>query len=323
MSITWDQIDALVTQTAADLRASGRDDWLAERLNVVGASESPSILGVGYETRFCVWARKVGLLPDDEAKEIFEFGHVLQPAIIELLRRKTGLLIRDEDPWTIRRHPHLSWMGCSLDADIAAGSTRRSEFPPGYAVVECKNVGAYNGADWKGQEPPLRFNVQIQQQMAVTGATWGIVVGLIGGNKLVYHVVHRDDTFIDRMVRALGDFWELVEAYRAGDESAKPPVDDTETLSRALARMYPRENGDSKALPAEATEFDAERVGLKEQIKTLETRERWLDNWFKAEIGEASEGLLPGGGRYTLREQTRKEYVCPESTFRVLRRSAK
>lgn len=288
-----------------------RESWLSERRTFIGASDAPSILGVGYETPFAVWARKTGALPPDESEnELLECGLVLQPAIIELLRRRSGYQVVEEPAWTVRRHPHISWLGCSLDAFI-------DDAEAGIGVVEAKNVGSYNAADWKDQEPPLRYNVQVQAQMAVTGATWAIVVGLIGGNRLVWHTVPRDDTFIDRMVRALGEFWELVES------GTPPPVDGSEYTARVLARIFPVDNGSIVRLPDESRDWDSALVGLKAQRSVIDKNIGLLENQFKAALGESSEGLLPDGGRYTWKEQTRKEYVCPESKFRVLRRAAK
>lgn len=289
-----------------------RESWLAERRTLIGASDAASILGVGYQSPFAVWAEKTGAVEcdDRDATEAMECGLALQPGILSLLRRRSGLDVIAEPDWSLRRHPYLSWLGCSLDAYV-------DDDEAGMGVVEAKNVGGYNASEWKDSEPPLRFNVQVQCQMAVTGATWAIVVGLIGGNRLVWHTVARDDTFIDRMVRALGEFWALVESR------TPPPVDGSEHTARVLARMFPRDDGSVVSLPDEAREWDSALVALKAQRSAIDKNVTLLENQIKAALGEASEGLLPDGGRYTYRAQTRKEYVCPESTFRVLRRSSK
>ncbi len=73
-------------------------------------------------------------------------------------------------------------------------------------------------------------------------------------------------------------------------------------------------------LPAEAADWTDEIEAAKEQIKSAEAMKTAAENRIKAALGDATFGLLPNGGLWSWKTQTRKEYVSPETTFRVLRR---
>ena len=288
---------------------SERAAWLAERNTILGASESPSICGVGYESPYAVWARKCGLVPsDEEESELLEAGTLLQPAIIALARRRTGLDIR-EAPLEIRRGV-VPYVGCTLDAYYHDDE--------GLLVpVECKNVGLYNAGQWKDDLPPIRVNVQVQHQMYVAEAPRALVLGLIGGNRLVVREVPRDEGFIRVLLGVLRHFWGHVE------RKDPPPVDGSESTAETLAKLYDRETGDEVELPDEAAVWDRERLEAIEAEKAAKGRRAAAENALKAAIGSAAAGRLPGGGVYRWRTIERAGYTCQATSYRQLTRSAK
>jgi predicted phage-related endonuclease len=75
-------------------------------------------------------------------------------------------------------------------------------------------------------------------------------------------------------------------------------------------------------LPPEAEEWDSKLAIAKEAIKTAEATKTEIENKIKAAMGNHTIGQIPGGGRFTWKEQT-NQYPAREayqSTFRVLRR---
>lgn len=289
-----------------------RAAWLESRRSMIGASESPTILGVGYaeSSVWDVWARKTGRLPvgDDDEAEFLEWGHAIQPVALGIFSRRTGIQVADPGEFTVTRHPTIPWLGATLDG-IA-------DTPDGLAVVECKNVGQYNSRDWEADEPPLRVNVQIQHQIEVAGATHGYAVACVGGNRLVWRRVERDDRFIAVMLDRLAEFWRLVET------DTPPEVDGSSATAGVLSRLWPEDTGAMILLPDDADQWDAELQTVKAELKTLEERERLLKNRFAAALESASLGQTPRGAIYTYKSQTHKEHVVKESMFRVLRRKS-
>lgn len=300
-----------MTTTVEQLPALASDPSV--RATYLGSSDSPPVLGCGFsgENQHTVWSRKVGLLPEMEDNEQLLCGRVLQPAICELLRLKTGYDVRPHDE-TRQLHHELSWLGATPDSFIHGD-------PRGLGIGELKNVGQYNAAEWKGIEPPLRVAVQVQHQMLVTGATWGISAGLIGGNKLVYFEFGLHSRLIDAMLPALRTFWGYVESR------TPPPVDGSEGCSESLKRLYPNDNGKSVSLPVDACGWFDELTALKRFEKRIAERRMAIENLVKSAIGESSVGVLPDGRQFTWKQQT-SNYPAREaysSTFRVLRQSTK
>jgi putative phage-type endonuclease len=300
---------------AIDIVCHSREQWLATRRNSIGASESPTLFGEGYanQSPYTIWADKLGLTerdPDEEAKleERFRCGQVLQPAILQLFSERTRLKVEDPGEFTVRLHPEHRWMSATLDG-VCEHPTR------GPCVVEAKNVSGFNAAEWRDGVSPLRVQVQVQHQLAVTGYAVGYIVGLIGGNEL--HVVEmpRDDTFIDvALIPTLDRFWRRVE------DRTPPEIDDSKATAALLAKLFPDDNGEAVELPPEAAGWDERLQRVKEEIKGCEAVERHLSNKLREAIGANTIGVLPGGGQYSLTTTHRKEYTVAAKSFRTLRR---
>jgi len=291
-------------------------EWLEARNSVIGASESASIFGLGYadESPMTVWARKRGLLQSKDDTEVIECGRVLQPSIIELFRRRYLRTNPDLNPdfrrpplgeFTLCRSTKHHWLGASLDDYFVDGL--------GAAVVEAKNVGAYMAHEWDDSEP-LKFEIQGQQQMAVTGTERCFVVGLLGGNKLVWRELHRNDRFIDAMINKLAEFQEMVDA------GIEPPADASEATKKALQKIHPLDNGETIVLPIEAEDWHRAFAQAKADVKDAESRELEFGNKIRQAIGDNTGGLLGDGSRYTYKHGDKQVYCCQECGF--VKRSA-
>lgn len=299
---------------------SNREEWLKARRRHIGASDSPSIFGVGYTDAKSVWAEKVGLSiggepeDDEEENEIDELdiGTIIQPSIIEVARRVLGIPITAEPDHTIRVHPDYPWLAASLDAWALDDS--------GLIVpVEIKNVGIYLARDWSSEEPPLAFNVQAHHQMAVTGAKRAILFGLIGGNKPAWHCIERNEAFIAAMLTRLEEFWGYVTRHEEPPDELSDPV----KVAKAVAKLHPLDNGETVNLPIEFGEVLNELEAAKAAIKAAEAIKAKAEAKIKDALRDATYGDLADGRSISWKTQTRAEYVVAETTFRVLRASAK
>lgn len=306
-------------------------DWLEARKSGIGASEVSAIFGVGYanQSPITVWNSKVGgpqpEIPAEQLRRMAR-GKKLEPVIASEFEAETGLIAVDPGDYTIFRSSEYPWLFATLD--------RFTVHPDhGPIPVELKAVHGRFHAEWDiEEEPPLKFNVQTQTQMAVTGASHCYLVGLVGGDEVVVRLVERNQRFIDAMIARLTEFWGFVLRREM------PPVDESEATKTILGLIYPRDLGHEVSLPVNAVEWDRELIEVKESIKALEARKDGLENQLRAAIGNATRGCLVVGGSYTLKQQTRTTIdaerlrsqfpeaaaVCSrESSFRVLRRSNK
>jgi putative phage-type endonuclease len=305
-------------------------EWLEARKSGIGASEVASVFGCGYANTspITVWAAKTGgprMEFSDEQLRRMNRGKKLEPVIASEFAEETGLECYDPGDFTIYRSIDCPWLFATLDRWCVA---------PGYGPipVELKAVNGRFRGDWdESDEPPLKYMVQCQTQMAVTGAAACYLVGLIGGDEIVVRLIERNDRFIEAMIAKLAGFWGYVVNH------LMPPVDESEATRAMLGLIYPKDTGAEISLPIDFIELDRELLSLKEQKKTIETRIDGIENMIKAELKTATRGCLPVGS-YSWKEQTRTSidadslrHELPEiaerfskvSSFRVLRRSSK
>lgn len=293
------------------LAASTREEWLALRPRFIGASESAGILGANpWASPASIWARKVGLEEDDaEASEAAEWGLRLEPVVADAYADRTGRTVTDPGRFTVQLHPEHEILGATLDRVLP-----EAEGKEGPGVLEIKTTHAFNASAWE-DGPPLHYQIQVQHQMAVTGYRWGAVAVLIGGNRLMYADVERNDRFIDVLVEKLTRWWDR---YVVAEQM--PEVDGSEATAKVLRLLYPTSNGQTISLPSSFAEVAADLDRLKEERKRVEAAIRAHENAIKAALGENECGVLPDGSGWTYRSQTRGQHVVKESTFRVLRR---
>lgn len=288
-----------------------RAEWIKARHTGLGGSDIAPMLGLvpQWKSPFALWAEKTGLAENDAALdelEYIEWGNVLEEPIAKKYQKVTGRDLFDPGRFSIIRHPSIPFMHCTIDRKITPIDDR------GEGILEIKNVGLQKAADWE-TEPPLNYQVQLQHQLAVTGAAWGSFAVLIGGQKFIWLDVPRDEKLIAYLIEKETEFWAMVES------ETPPEVDTSYATAQALERMYPKDTGESVDLPAEFTALRDQRNELRAQIKDAEQRIQLIDNRIKDAMRTASVGLLPDGSGFSWKTQQRKEFTVKASEFRVLR----
>jgi len=200
-------------------------------------------------------------------------------------------------------------MSYSPDGWIEAGD------PQGPGVLQCKAVNAYQRDDWE-DEPPLSYQVQLQHEMAVEGAQWGVLAALIGGQRFRWFRVERHATFVARLILCEQRFMRGVLAKE------RPPIDGSAACAELLRTLHPADQGTVVNLPDEAVEWDAQRQAACAEIKRLEAIRAEAENNIKAAIGDAEVGMLPGLVSYSWKATTYtyKATSAREEVRRVLRR---
>jgi predicted phage-related endonuclease len=201
-------------------------------------------------------------------------------------------------------------MLATLDREVQADDK------DGPGCMDAKNVGAYRLDEWK-DGVPLYYQVQLQHQMEVTGWKWGSLAALIGGNTFRWMDVERNEDFIEVLRRKTLEFWKLVESR------TPPEVDGSASTAEVLRKLFPRDSGETIALPGEATQWDVEYAEACEQISAAAKRKDAAKAKLVAALGNATFGVLQSGGRWSYKAQTRAKHTVEESTSRVLRRLAK
>lgn len=288
-----------------------REHWLAERRKGIGSSDAAAILGVHpYKSAYAVWAEKTGLIVEDSEQigEAALWGNVLEPVIAEQYSLRTGRILKDYGRHFIQRNPTYPFALATIDREIQPLDER------GPGILEIKTVGLRLAHLWE-DEAPVYYQVQLQHQFLVTTLRWGSFAPLIGGQQLLpWPDEYPNERFLQILAEKEEEFWDRVK------RRVPPPADGSESTRKTLNELYPKDSGTQVVLPGTAVEWDTELTQVKTQIKSLETRKTELENLFKAEIKEATKGVLPNEVVYTLKTTHKESHFVEGSTYRTLRR---
>lgn len=291
-----------------------RDNWKAARRSFIGASESAAILGHGYKDQnlLSVFADKVADPTeerDDRETKAMRIGKLIEPGLIEIFRDETGINATLEAPFRVRHHAKLPYVAATLDAHYTNGA---GELVP----VELKNVNQRLLEQWDDGEVPLKFQIQIQHQMAVTGASEGWAFGLVGGSEPRACLLQRNDAFIEALLGKLEEFWGWVQR-----KIVPPDFEDwaSEGTTKALRKLHPNDSGETVMLPEECDIlFDRYRYAAEKEKEYKIQKEGWR-NQLAAALAGNTYGLLPSGREVSHKWQTVRQHVVREKSYPVLR----
>jgi putative phage-type endonuclease len=294
------------------IRFADREAWLAARQSGIGGSEVAIILGASkWGTPYSLWARKTGIDPgDDNDNDVLEFGRLVEPLIADKYAQKTQRSLIDLG-LAIRRHPTAPHLFVSHDRLIAPVHEH-----DGPGVLSIKSLNPYIDEDeWGDAEAPVKYEIQLQAELAASGFSWGSFAFLQWGKPLRWFDRDRNDAFITMMEAECAEFWRRVV------EGDPPPIDGEEHTSEAIKRIY-GETVESKVvtLPPESVEWSTALESVDEQLKALEKEKQALRNKLKVAIGDAEIGVMPNGQRWRYRTQHTASHSVSASTSRPLTR---
>ena len=197
--------------------------WHALRATHVGASEVGAVFDVHpHLTRFELWHMKKGDLiePDAREDERMFWGLQLEDAIARGVGERTGWTMRKA-----RRYLSLDRLGATLDYEA-------HRKPDGWGVVQIKNIDWAEFSRWDDGEPPLHYELQVQQELHLTRHAWGSLGVLVGGNSLKLYERRPHGDAWNRLRDGVRSFWTSV----ASGEEPKPDWKrDAEAVSRVRA----------------------------------------------------------------------------------------
>ena len=266
------------------MQCADRDDWLSERRNSIGASESAALFDVSpWLSPFALYVAKTEAPANHDVPEWMKWGLLLEPAIAQGYANETGRKLVDVGQWTILRRKDTPEESCTLDFLI-------DDPQRGPAPLQVKNASAFT-ADHFRDGAPLHYAIQLQQEMDVLGASWGSLGVLVGGNKLEVIDVEYDPHFADTLRNRLRHFWkEHIEM------KLPPAIDGDESTVAALKELFPEAIDDTIMLPEVSAQWYEERQLVVDQMKALEDRKRALENQFRDALGSTKRGIIPGVG---------------------------
>jgi putative phage-type endonuclease len=185
-----------------------QDQWHELRAKNVGASDVAALFGCGFQTHFQLWHEKRGTLAREDLSdnERVVLGRCLEGGIATAASELYGLNLYKAD--------------CYVTDDTTPGLASTPDYflnDAGIEIpVEVKNA---SWGAWKDNwivhedgsvEPPLRYLLQVQTQLACLNAPRAILIALISGDRIVKCDIPRHQESIGEIRRRVAAFWESI-----------------------------------------------------------------------------------------------------------------
>lgn len=278
-----------------------REEWLEARKGGIGGSDAANILGVGYGSALETYSEKIGLIEPQEDNDAMKWGRKLEPLVAEAYQEETGRELKD--------HGFNIWQGSE---PFLLASQDRQIIKPQTGHLEIKTSNYIKEGEL-AEEIPIPWQVQYQHSLAATGLEWGGFAILLNARKLFWVDVERDNSFIEAMLEAETKFWKRVQDHDP------PPPDSSESATRTLKKLYPKDTGKTVVLPNEAMEWDRIKGEATAEIKRWTEQKTAAENNIRAALGDATFGTV-GNITYSWITQAKKAYTVSATEFRVLRK---
>lgn len=253
-----------------------RDKWLQVRKEGLGGSDVAAIIGVNsYRSAYNLWAIKTGREQEDDLtdNEFVYWGTKNEPNIADHFEEVTGKKVRRCGTLQDEKVPFFH---ANIDRWVIGEN----------AGLEIKTAGLTKSKEWQDDDLPDDYYCQCQWYMGITDAEKWYIACLIGGNKMVWKEIPRNDEFIATLRERALDFWNN---NILGD--VMPDVDGSESTSDSIKKQYPNSNGGEIALPSAMQSLLDEYDQIKATAKALELRQAAIENQIKALMGENEIGI--------------------------------
>lgn len=288
---------------------------------MLSASRLPSVMGLSKyntpndELEMSINAIK-GLERPDIGNESMDWGNQLEPLILcEAAKRLllSELVIDHDKPFF-----HISLpLCCSLDGSaqgrgqVIVNDPDNGIFVVGQDSITLDGAGVLEAkltAMEPEDMPPLwRGPIQLQAQMDIMQAKWGVLATLYKGTQLRLFIFAPHQATIDSIYIVTKDFQSRLDNYKATGTIDYYPPQAGEKWPDARG-AYPVEEN-TVLLDAEAAELAQRIMDNKLQLKILEQSIAADEDGIKELMGKSTKGIAGG---YTISWPTRSYKAQPE-----------
>lgn len=253
-----------------------REVWEVIRRSGIGGSDVAAILGLGggkYTSPRHVYEAKHGR-PEMVDSEEAEIGREIEAFIARMFTKRSSLDVA-VPPGTLAHTEH-PWMLANVDRYVLDDHGQVT------GPLECKSRSAYQLAEWEGGKVPDAPAIQCHWYMAVGGWSHGYVVALVGGNKVRWQRLDRDEELIGYLVDYCGKWYQ-----RHVVEGAPPPADGYEATTNLLAKLWSvRPETVAQIDVAKARELRARRADVVARGEAIEAELRTVENEMRLLTGD-------------------------------------
>jgi len=221
-------------------------EWLEFRQMKIGASDAPSIMGVGFHTPYKLWRIKIGF---DEivVNRAMQRGKEMEELARKQFSKETGIEIFPK----VVQHNEFEWMIASLDGISFDGKT----------IVEIKCPGIEDHSIALQGNVPKKYYPQIQHQIAVTGVNSAIYYSF-RDNAGVSIKVERDEKYLKELLKQEKEFYQCMIEFFPPQMTDKDFVNQNSEIWQAVCR-------DVKDCKNKLEELEAREKALKDVLIKL------------------------------------------------------
>jgi hypothetical protein len=309
--------------TVETIAPSSREEWLALRKSMIGASEAAALVGAHpWLTPYQLWARKSGLVPEAEETPAMRRGRHLEAVAIDFLReeRPDWVIKANPIPGGILYRDFDTGLSCTPDALID-----KDDFS-GMGVCQIKSVEPHVfNRTWiedrgiAGPDAPLYVAIQAIQEAMITGASWACVGALVVGHGIDLHLIEIDihAGIMARIRNEAKDFWRRVR-----ENDPYPP--DYARDGDVVKGIYADDTGGE--IDLSGNEHALKLIAAREGLKRIEAaggdavkERKVLDAEIIHLLGNAARGTLGDGRIIEAKTIRKKGFVVEPTTFRSVK----
>lgn len=176
---------------------ANRQEWLANRIHTLGASEVASALGMGFVSQLDLWKEKTGrkLHADLTENERVQYGTAAE----EHLRGLFALQFKDKydveyHAYRVYRHEKYAFLTATLDGELLRKADGK------HGILEVKTAWIMSKRDleqWENNSIPQHYFVQVCDQLGVTGFDFVVLQAQLifqdGKSEIRQYYIERDE----------------------------------------------------------------------------------------------------------------------------------
>lgn len=250
----------------------GSPEWHAWRAGGIGASDVAAVIMWPYakQTPRQFWMQKTGrMAPPDLSNNYFVLrGSRYEPHARSAIERwlETKGIYDIALPMCVEHDKH-SFIRVSLDGLLA------NDIPVELKVPCWTNYQAVL-QDGRESEPFMRYYPQVQDQLLATGADGGYLAFYQpNGNRIVAFEVERDQRFIDELLEAQLEWWDLFLRDKPpammDQDSYQPESPEEQALWESLSMQYWQLNERLDQLLTPVNQLKQEMAAVKAKLVKL------------------------------------------------------
>jgi predicted phage-related endonuclease len=195
------------------MRFETREDWLLARTKFLGASEVSALFGVGFITYYQMWMEKTGAIEPENLDTVMTVicGEELEAGVANVIRRVKDYTLRKTQRFLIHGD-ETTRLSCSLDYELLTEDA-------GWVPAELKVIDWMSLSDqWEETEdagvydPPIKYSLQLQEQLLITGKPYGYLFAMVGNKQLIEVKMDAEPTIQAMIMERSKEFWASADA---------------------------------------------------------------------------------------------------------------